>query len=56
LIKWLLVLVVGVVVIDLFTPWLARFGLGGLPATSPCDGAESSCGFRSRRRYCCRSC
>jgi len=31
LIKWLLVLVVGVVVLTLLTPWLARFGLGRLP-------------------------
>jgi len=31
LIKWLLVLVVGVVVIALLSPWLARFGLGRLP-------------------------
>jgi hypothetical protein len=31
LIKWLLVLVVGVVVITLVSPWLARFGLGRLP-------------------------
>jgi hypothetical protein len=29
--KWLLVLVVGVVVITLLTPWLARYGLGRLP-------------------------
>jgi hypothetical protein len=31
LIKWLLVLVVGVVVLTLLTPWLSRFGLGRLP-------------------------
>ena len=31
MIKWLLVLVVGVVVITLVSPWLARFGLGRLP-------------------------
>ena len=31
MIKWLLVLVVGVVVITLATPWLARHGLGNLP-------------------------
>jgi len=31
LLKWLLVLVVGVVVITLLTPWLARYGLGRLP-------------------------
>jgi len=29
--KWLLVLVVGVVVITLLTPWLSRYGLGRLP-------------------------
>jgi hypothetical protein len=29
--KWLLVLVVGVVVIMLATPWLSRRGLGRLP-------------------------
>lgn len=31
MLKWLLVLVVGVVVITLLTPWLARYGLGRLP-------------------------
>jgi len=31
LIKWLLVLVVGIVVLSLLTPWLSRFGLGRLP-------------------------
>jgi len=31
MLKWLLVLAVGVVVIALTTPWLARFGLGRLP-------------------------
>jgi hypothetical protein len=31
MIKWLLVLVVGVVVIMLLTPWLSRFGFGRLP-------------------------
>jgi hypothetical protein len=29
--KWVLVLVVGVVVITLLTPWLSRYGLGRLP-------------------------
>jgi hypothetical protein len=29
--KWLLVLVVGIVVITLAAPWLARHGLGRLP-------------------------
>ena len=31
MLKWLLVLAVGVVVITLLTPWLARHGLGRLP-------------------------
>jgi hypothetical protein len=31
MLKWLLVIVVGVAVISLMTPWLARFGLGRLP-------------------------
>lgn len=31
MLKWLLVLVVGVVVITLLTPWLSRYGLGRLP-------------------------
>ena len=31
MLKWLLVLVVGVVVIMLMSPWLARHGLGRLP-------------------------
>ena len=31
MLKWLLVLVVGVVVLTLMGPWLARFGLGRLP-------------------------
>ena len=31
MLKWLLVLVVGVVIITLLTPWLARHGLGRLP-------------------------
>jgi uncharacterized membrane-anchored protein len=29
--KWLLVIVVGIVVITIATPWLARHGLGQLP-------------------------
>jgi hypothetical protein len=29
--KWVLVIVVGVVVITIATPWLARHGLGQLP-------------------------
>ena len=31
MLKWLLVLAVGVVVITLLTPWLSRYGLGRLP-------------------------
>ena len=31
MLKWLLVLVVGIVVLSLLAPWLARFGLGRLP-------------------------
>jgi len=31
LIKWLLVLVVGVVILSLLTPWMSRYGIGRLP-------------------------
>jgi hypothetical protein len=31
MLKWVLVIVVGVIVITLLTPWLARHGLGSLP-------------------------
>lgn len=31
MLKWVLVLVVGVVVITLLMPWLSRLGLGRLP-------------------------
>jgi hypothetical protein len=31
MLKWVLVLVVGVIVISLATPWLAKRGLGRLP-------------------------
>ena len=31
MLKWLLVVAVGVMVITLCTPWLARYGLGRLP-------------------------
>ena len=31
MLKWLLVLVVGIIVISLMTPWLRRLGLGRLP-------------------------
>jgi hypothetical protein len=30
-VKWLLLLVIGVIVIGAFTPWLQRRGLGRLP-------------------------
>lgn len=31
MLKWVLVLIVGVVVLTLLSPWLARYGLGKLP-------------------------
>lgn len=31
MLKWILVIVVGITVIALASPWLARFGLGRLP-------------------------
>jgi hypothetical protein len=31
MLKWLLVIVVGAIVIAIFTPWLQRRGLGRLP-------------------------
>ena len=31
MLKWVLVLVVGITVIAIFTPWLAKRGLGRLP-------------------------
>ena len=31
MLKWLLVLVVGIVVLSLLTPFLSRYGLGRLP-------------------------
>ncbi|HEX4763531.1 MAG TPA: DUF2905 domain-containing protein [Usitatibacter sp.] len=31
MLKWLLVIVVGIAVISLATPWLSRHGLGRLP-------------------------
>jgi hypothetical protein len=31
MLKWVVVLVVGIVVISLLTPWLSRYGLGRLP-------------------------
>lgn len=44
MLKWLLVLVVGVVVITLATPWLARHGLGRLPG-------DITLNWRGRRIY-----
>jgi len=44
MLKWLLVLVVGVVVITLATPWLAKRGLGRLPG-------DISINWRGRRLY-----
>jgi hypothetical protein len=29
--KWIVVIVVGVIVLSLLTPWLARYGIGRLP-------------------------
>lgn len=31
MLKWVLVIVVGVIVLSLLTPWLGRHGLGRLP-------------------------
>lgn len=31
MLKWLLVVVVGIVVISIAAPWLSRYGLGRLP-------------------------
>ena len=31
MIKWLLVLVVGIVILSLLTPWMGRHGIGRLP-------------------------
>lgn len=31
MLKWLVVVVVGIAVIALLTPWLSRYGLGRLP-------------------------
>jgi hypothetical protein len=42
--KWLLVLVVGIVVISAATPWLARHGLGRLPG-------DITLRWRGRRIY-----
>ena len=44
MLKWLLVLVVGVVIITLAAPWLARHGLGRLPG-------DITFNWRGRRIY-----
>ena len=44
MLKWLLVLVVGVAVITLATPWLAKRGLGRLPG-------DITVNWRGRRIY-----
>jgi uncharacterized membrane-anchored protein len=44
MLKWLLVIVVGVVVITLAAPWLAKHGLGRLPG-------DITLNWRGRRIY-----
>ena len=44
MLKWALVLVVGVIVIALFTPWLSKRGLGRLPG-------DITVRWRGRRVY-----
>ena len=44
MLKWLLVLVVGVVIITLATPWLSKRGLGRLPG-------DITINWRGRRIY-----
>lgn len=44
MLKWLLVLVIGVTIITLATPWLARRGLGRLPG-------DITVTWRGRRIY-----
>lgn len=44
MLKWVLVIVVGVIVITLATPWLARHGLGRLPG-------DITVQWRGRRIY-----
>ena len=44
MLKWVLVLVVGVIVISLATPWLAKRGLGRLPG-------DITLNWRGRRIY-----
>jgi Protein of unknown function (DUF2905) len=44
MLKWVLVLAVGVVILTLLTPWLARHGLGRLPG-------DITVQWRGRRIY-----
>jgi hypothetical protein len=44
MLKWLLVLAIGVTIISLATPWLARHGLGRLPG-------DITVRWRGRRIY-----
>ena len=44
MLKWLLVIVVGVIVITLAAPWLAKHGLGRLPG-------DVTLNWRGRRIY-----
>ena len=44
MLKWLLVLAIGVTIITLATPWLARHGLGRLPG-------DITVNWRGRRIY-----
>ena len=44
MLKWLLVLVVGIAVISLATPWLSKRGLGRLPG-------DITINWRGRRIY-----
>ncbi len=44
IVKWLLVLVVGIVIISIATPWMQRRGLGRLPG-------DITVQWRGRRLY-----
>lgn len=44
MLKWLLVLVVGIVILSALTPWLSRHGLGRLPG-------DITVSWRGRRIY-----
>ena len=44
MLKWLLVLVVGIVILSALTPWLSRHGLGQLPG-------DITVRWRGRRIY-----